>query len=96
MGGFRLHSRSGRCGNGHHQMVGSPPEPIGQSRAATRPQPVEFHQAEMGGGGARDSDIRVSGPKRLGGLSEQTWPPASNKARGAVQLRTPAWGTEGL
>jgi hypothetical protein len=30
-----------------------------------------------------DSDIRVNGPERLGGLSEQTWPPASNKAREA-------------
>jgi hypothetical protein len=39
-----------------------------------------------------DSDIRG----RLGGLSEQTWPPASNKAREAGQLTTQAWGTEGL
>jgi hypothetical protein len=43
-----------------------------------------------------DSDIRVNGPKRLGGLSEQTWPPESNKAREAGRLTTPAWGTEGL
>ena len=28
---------------------GEPPEPIGQSRAATRPQPAELRQAEMGG-----------------------------------------------
>jgi hypothetical protein len=42
-------SRSGRCGNGHHQMGGGvSPEPIGQSRAPTRPQPAEFRQAEMG------------------------------------------------
>jgi hypothetical protein len=38
-----------------------------------------------------DLDIRVSGPKQLGGLSEQP-----NKAREAGQLTTPAWGTEGL
>jgi hypothetical protein len=38
----------------------------------------------------------LTGPKRLGDLSVQTWPPASRKAQTAGQLRMPAWGTEGL
>jgi hypothetical protein len=44
----------------------------------------------------RNGSWELTGPKRLGGLSEQTWPPASNKAGEAGQLTPPVWGTEGL
>jgi hypothetical protein len=69
---------------------GGPPEPIGQSRARRGHSQRSYVKLKWGVGG--DSDIQVSGPERLGGLSEQTWLPASNKAREAGQLRTPAWG----
>ena len=94
MGGFLLHSRSGRRGNGHHQMG----ESLLNRSVSRGPRPGYSQQSyvKLKWGVRGDSDIRVNGPERLGGLSEQTWPPASNKAREAGQLSTPAWGTEGL
>jgi hypothetical protein len=82
------------CGNGHHQMWGS----LLKRSVSRGPQPGHsqrsYVQLKWGVGG--DSDIRVNGPKRLGGLSEQIWPPASNKAREAGQLTIASVGTEGL
>jgi hypothetical protein len=73
---------------------GEPPEPIGQSRAASRPRPAKICQVQLG----RPKVTRMSGraePRTPRMSSRAVLDISGNKAQEAEQPTSPAWGIEG-